>query len=464
MTTSVFQNQLPNDSEVTKILELEFERQKHSIELIASENYTSLGVLDCLGSIMTNKYSEGYPGKRYYGGNQYIDMIETLCQQRALKLYKLDSNDWEVNVQPYSGSPANFAVLTGLLTPHDRIMGLDLPSGGHLTHGFYIPKKKVSASSIYFESFPYHLNKETHLIDYDELEKQARQYCPQLLICGHSGYPRDLDYARFRQIADKVGCYLMADMAHISGLVATEEHNDPFQYCDIVTSTTHKTLRGPRSGIIFIKKELRDKQGNIVNGKVAQQINEAVFPGLQGGPHQHQITALCHQLGEALKPEFKTYIQQVKTNAKILADELIKLGFKVMTDGTDNHLLMVNVKESFGITGSKVENVCEELGISINKNALLGDPSPMSPSGIRLGTPAMTTRGFKEEEFKKVAQYLLKSVQICQEVQTKYGKKISDFNKGLEEKVKEEDFQQLKKEIWDWVETFPFYQRQLTNE
>lgn len=461
MSNTIFQTDtvLKNDTELYQIINQEYDRQKHSLELIASENYTSQAVMEGLGSILTNKYSEGRPHRRYYGGNEYIDMVEELCQKRALELYKLDNNEWAVDVQPYSGSPANFAVLTGLLHPHDRIMGLDLPSGGHLTHGFYTAKKKVSATSIFFESFPYQINKDTELIDYDALEEQALKYRPQLLICGHSGYPRDLDYKRFREIADKVGCYLMADMAHISGLVATEEHNNPFEYCDIVTSTTHKTLRGPRSGIIFIRRNLRDREGNVTNDKIVKQINEAVFPGLQGGPHQHQIAALCHQLGEANKPEFKEYIQQVKQNSKTLAHSLSNMGYHIVSGGTDNHLVMVNVKKSFGITGSKVEKVCEEMGISINKNALLGDPSPLSPSGIRLGSPAMTTRNFKESEFEKVAYYINESVQISIDIQNKYGKKLVDFNKGvlLELENSESRLCKNKKDIRDWIKDYPFY-------
>lgn len=456
-TLMTFQNQLKSDTELYGIVQQEFDRQKHSIELIASENYTTNAVLQGLGSVLTNKYSEGQPYKRYYGGNQFIDQIETLCQNRALELYGLERKDWNVNVQPYSGSPANFAVLTGLLKPHDRIMGLDLPSGGHLTHGFYTSNKKVSASSIYFESFPYQLNSETELIDYDALEEIAIKYKPKLLICGHSGYPRDLDYKRFREIADKTKSYLMADMAHISGLVATKEHNDPFEYCDIVTSTTHKTLRGPRSGMIFVKQELKDYDGNVVTGKVAKQIDEAVFPGLQGGPHEHQIAALCHQLLEANKPEFKEYIIQVKKNSKILAETLQNMGYSIVTGGTDNHLVMINVKDSYGVTGSKVESLCEELNISLNKNALLGDTSPLSPSGIRLGTPAMTTRGFKENDFIKTAQYLDCAVKYAIDIQNKYGKKLVDFNKGLDEVKESDDFKALKQEIYDWTGLFPFY-------
>ena len=268
------------DPKLFNLILKEYNRQKTSLELIASENFTSKSVMECLGSVLTNKYSEGQVGARYYGGCQVIDEIEQLCKERALSAYSLNPNVWSVNVQPYSGSPANMAVYLGLLRPHDRIMGLDLPSGGHLTHGFYTKNKKISATSIVFESFPYKIREDGY-IDYDALETIARDYKPQMIICGSSAYPRDFDYRRFKQIADINGSYLLCDMAHISGLVATSKMNSPFEYCDVVTSTTHKTLRGPRSGIIFSKKELSEK------------IDFSVFPGLQGGPHNHQIAALA---------------------------------------------------------------------------------------------------------------------------------------------------------------------------
>ena len=334
--------------------------------------------MECMGSCLTNKYSEGYPGHRYYGGNEFIDEIEELCQKRALAAYHLDPEKWGVNVQPYSGSPANLAVYTGLLKPHSRIMGLDLPSGGHLTHGYYTynPKTKVrkalSGSSIFFETLPYHVDSETGLIDYDELEKSASVYKPELIIAGFSAYPRDLDYARFRQIADSCGALLMMDMAHISGLVATGEVANPFEYCDIVTTTTHKSLRGPRAGMIFFRRDERDFE---------KKINDAVFPGLQGGPHDHQIAAIATQLKEVATPAFKEYCVQIKKNAKALAQALMAKGYKLCTDGTDNHLVLWDVRP-LGLTGSKVEKVCDLVNISLNKNTVHGDRSAQSPGGV----------------------------------------------------------------------------------
>ena len=436
-------NNLSNqDPVLDQLIKDEYQRQCQSIELIASENYTSLGVIECLGSILTNKYSEGRPGRRYYGGNKIIDQIENLCAERALTLYGLDKDEWAVNVQPYSGSPANFAVYTALLKPHDRIMGLDLPSGGHLTHGFYTHKKKISATSIFFESLPYHIGSDER-IDYDELERQATLFRPKMIICGASAYPRDMDYGRFREIADKVGALLMCDMAHISGLVATKEISDPFPHCDIVTTTTHKTLRGPRSGMIFVRKE----------GGKDKLIHDTVFPGLQGGPHNHQIAGVAHQLYSANQPEFKQYIQQVKANASTLAQALQELGYHVCTGGTDNHLVLISLRNQ-GITGSKMEKVCEESNISLNKNAVYGDKNPMSPSGIRLGTSAVTTRGMTERDILTVALFLDRAAKIAVNIQAEYGKKLVNFNKGLREN---QEIEQLKNEVIEFISQFEYY-------
>lgn len=431
------------DRELWSIIKNEFSRQKYGIELIASENFAPKSVLQVLGTVLTNKYSEGRPYKRYYGGNQYIDQIETLCQERALTLYNLNKNDWSINVQPLSGCAANLAVYTGILNPHDRIMGLDLPSGGHLSHGFYNGVKKISATSIFFESLPYVVNNNGY-IDYDEVNKRAQIFRPKLLICGGSAYPRDWDYKRFREIADSIGAYLMCDMAHISGLVATKEHNNPFEYADIVTSTTHKTLRGPRSGIIFIK----NKDNN------PDKIHNAVFPGLQGGPHNNQIGALAAQLKMANTEEFHEYIRQVKTNANVLANTLINMGYKLVTNGTDNHLILVDLKDK-DVTGSKVEKVCEAVDISLNKNTVVGDKNPMNPGGIRIGTPAMTTRGLVEEDFVVVAKYIDRCVTIAQNIQESKGRKLVDFCNGLEENG---EINQLKKEVQEFAGKFEFYE------
>jgi len=442
------------DPEVSSIINNEIDRQARCVNLIASENFTSKAVLEALGSVMQNKYSEGYPGARYYGGNEFIDQAEVLCQQRALAAFKLDPSLWGVNVQPLSGSPANFAVYTALLEPHDRIMGLDLPHGGHLSHGFEIPGKKISAVSKYFQSIPYRLDEASGHIDYDECEKFAVRCQPKILIAGTSAYSRLIDYARMRKIANKAGAYLLADMAHVSGLVAAGVIPSPFEFADVVTTTTHKSLRGPRGSMIFYRKGERnmDKKGNPVMYDLESKINWAVFPGLQGGPHNHTITALAVALKQAQSAEFQKYQEQVLKNAKAFGDSLANHGFDLVSGGTDNHLLLIDLR-SKGVNGSKAETVCEAASIVLNKNTIPGDKSALNPNGLRVGTPAMTSRGLSEQDFSKVGEFLSKAVNIAADVQKTSGKQLKEFKRVLHESPPAE-LPALRKEVEDFARQF----------
>ena len=372
------------DKEVGEAIQAECARQRRNLELIASENIVSEPVMMAMGTVLTNKYAEGYPGKRYYGGCQCVDVVENLAIERAKKLFGCDY----ANVQPHSGAQANMAVFVAMLKPGDTVLGMNLNHGGHLTHG-----SPVNFSGLYFNIVPYGVNDEGY-IDYDELERIAVESKPKLIIAGASAYARTIDFKRFREVADKVGAYLMVDMAHIAGLVAAGEHPSPIPYADVVTTTTHKTLRGPRGGMILANKEAAEKFN----------FNKAIFPGTQGGPLEHIIAAKAVCLGEALKPEFKAYQHQVVKNAKALAEALQKQGFKILTGGTDNHLMLVDLR-GMEISGKELQNRCDEVYITLNKNTVPNDPrSPFVTSGVRIGTPAVTTRGLVEKDMDKIAE------------------------------------------------------------
>lgn len=382
-------NFLPKaDPAIAEALEHELKREREGLELIPSENFVSRAVLEALGSVATNKYAEGYPGKRYYGGCEAVDKLEVLAIERAKQLFGAE----HVNVQPHSGAPANIAVYTALLQPGDTVLGMDLSHGGHLTHGH-----PVTDSAKRYNFIRYKTDANGNL-DYDNLATMAREHKPKLILVGYSAYSREIDYTRVKQIADEVGAITMADIAHIAGLIAAGEMNNPVPLFDVVTTTTHKTLRGPRGGMIMCKE------------KFAKAIDKTVFPGLQGGPHMNTIAAKAVAFGEALKPEFKEYAKQIKLNAKVFERELSAKGYKLMFGGTDNHLLLIDVS-SKGVTGGEAQHALDSAGITVNKNMIPDDPrSPMDPSGIRLGTPAITTRGLKENDIVKVADWLDRAI------------------------------------------------------
>ena len=374
------------DTEIQEAINKELSRQRDKLEMIASENIVSKAVMQAQGSVLTNKYAEGYPGKRYYGGCEYVDVVEQLAIDRAKKLFGAEY----ANVQPHSGAQANTAVYFALLQPGDTILGMNLTDGGHLTHG-----SPVNISGKYFKIIPYGVDKETERIDYDELERLAREHQPKLIVGGASAYSRVIDFERMAQIAKSVGAYLMIDMAHIAGLVAAGLHPSPVPYADVVTTTTHKTLRGPRGGLILCR-----------DAEFGKQFNKAIFPGIQGGPLMHVIAAKAVAFKEALSDEFKVYQQQVLDNAKALADELVKKGFRIVSGGTDNHLMLVDLR-SKNITGKEAQFLLDEIGITANRNTIPFEPlSPFVTSGIRLGTPALTTRGLKEDDIREVADII----------------------------------------------------------
>ncbi|MBI2049209.1 MAG: serine hydroxymethyltransferase [Parcubacteria group bacterium] len=398
------------DKEVESLIKKEESRQKRVVNLIASENIVSDDVREALGSVFVNKYAEGYPGKRYYGGNEVSDEVERLAQARALALFGLSPDEWSVNVQPLSGSPANLAVYLALVPPGEKIMGMELAHGGHLTHGH-----KVSASGIFWKQIPYGVSSDTETLDYDAIEEIAKKEKPALIVAGFTAYPRAIDFKKFRKIADSCGAYLMVDMSHFAGLVAGGAHPSPFPYADVVTTTTHKSLRGPRSAIIFSRKsqitnhkEIQNSKFKIQNSKlsIADAIDKAVFPGLQGGPHLNQIAAVAVALKEAAEPSFKKYAAQVVKNAQVLAEALQEKGWRVVSGGTDTHLLLVDIwMRGEGIGGKEASERLEKEGIIVNKNTIPFDMrSPMDPSGIRLGTPAETTRGAKEKDMREIAE------------------------------------------------------------
>ena len=400
------------DKKIVEILKLEEDRQKNNIELIASENYTSSDVMKLQGSIFTNKYAEGYPGKRYYGGCEYVDMIEDLAIAYLQQIFDCKY----ANVQPHSGSSANLAVYRALLNPHDKVMGMNLSHGGHLTHGH-----SLNFSGQDYEIIPYDLDPITETINYDTLRDLALKERPKMIIAGGSAYSRIIDFKKFREIADEVGAYLMVDMAHIAGLVAAGLHPNPVPYADVVTSTTHKTLRGPRGGIILTNNE-----------ELIKKINKTVFPGIQGGPLMHVIAGKAECFYEALQPEFIEYQKQVIKNAKTLCNTLKDRGYRIISGDTDNHLILVDVKSKLGITGKDAETALDKINITVNKNTIPNDTeSPMKTSGIRLGTPAMTTRGFKEKEFAEVGNIIDECLtNLGNEIaQTKLKKKVLELTK-----------------------------------
>lgn len=431
-----------SDQKIYSYIQKELKRQKEGLELIPSENYVSAAVLEAMGSILTNKYSEGFPNHRYYGGNVNIDLIELECINRAKKLFGVE----HVNVQPYSGSPANFAVYNALLDPGDPISGMNLPDGGHLTHGW-----KVSATAKFFKSYPYHVKPDGH-VDFDELWKIAKEYKPKMIWCGATAYTREIEFAKFAKIADSIGAYLIADISHISGLIIGGVHTSPVKFAHVITTTTHKTLRGPRGAMIMVTAK-----GLAKDPELGQKIDKAVFPGLQGGPHNHTTAAIAVALGEAAKPAFKTYARQIVKNAKAMAQEFTKLGITLVSGGTDNHLMLLDLSKE-GHLGGQLEYAMDLAHMTANKNTIPADTaSPYYPSGLRLGTPALTSRGMKEAQMRQIAKWItaiidhIKTYPLPEE-KTKRAEFMEVFKKKMDNDVFLKD---IAKKVIQFTKNYP---------
>lgn len=435
------------DPEITKWILKETKRQREGLEMIPSENYVSDSVLEVMGSILTNKYSEGYPKKRYYGGNEFIDEIEMIAQNRAKKLFDVEY----VNVQPYSGSPANLAVYMAVCQPGETIMGLDLTHGGHLTHGW-----KVSATGMFYKSIQYHVDPRDGKIDFGQIRRLARENKPKLIWVGATAYVYEFPFKELAEIASDCGAYLAADIAHVAGLIVAGAHVSPVKYAHIVTTTIHKTLRGPRGAMIMVTKKGLNKDPDL-----ADKIDRAIFPGLQGGPHDHTTAAIAVALKEASKPSFKKYGKQIVKNAKILAQELIKHGFKLVGDGTENHMNLVDLTPYFGPGGGFfAQYALDESGITVNKNTIPGDlSSPFYPSGIRLGTPALTTRGMREKEMIKVAGWIKQALEIVKSYRLPESKELRKpyLDKFKKEVHKYKELKKIKREIQKFALKFPIF-------
>ena len=443
-----YSNIQQQDFELYEIIKKEEIRQREGLELIPSENYASQAVLEAMGSILNDKYAEGYPKKRYYGGNQFIDEVESLCQKRALEAYGLNSKEWAVNVQPYSGSPANIAVYFALLNFGDTLMSLQLTEGGHLTHG-----AEANFSGRAYKPVFYPLNPQTQMLDYDVIKKLAHEDKPKIIIAGYTAYPRTIDFRKFAEIAKEIGAFSMADISHISGLVAAGVHPSPFPHMDIVTTTTHKLLRGPRAALVFTKR------ATLKDGKsISELVDKAVFPGLQGGPHEHTIAGIAIALKESTTSEFKAYATQVIKNAKALADSLLANEIKLVSGGTDNHLLLVDLTPFGPGKGIFVQEALEEANITVNKNTIPGEPaSPFFPSGVRLGTPAITTRGFKEKEMEQIGQWIAEVIKAVKDYQfypdkEKRTAELEKFRKELKGNV---TIKRIKEEVRRLCVNFP---------